>query len=100
MLLHPALGEGFGFVPLEAMAAGTPVIASRISSVPEVVGPAAVLVDQPTEPACWAQAVAELIEDEDRRAALAQAGLERAAQFSWAATARRMLDVYEELARV
>jgi glycosyltransferase involved in cell wall biosynthesis len=99
VLLHPALGEGFGLVPLEAMAVGTPVIASRISSVPEVVGPAAVLVDEPTEPAGWAQAMADLLGDEDRRSALARAGAERARQFSWAETARRMVDLYRELAR-
>lgn len=98
VLVHPALGEGFGFVPLEAMAVGTPVIASRISSVPEVVGDAAVLVDEPTEPTSWAQALTELIADEDRRLALARAGEERAAQFSWGQTARLMLDLYRELA--
>jgi glycosyltransferase involved in cell wall biosynthesis len=98
VLLHPALGEGFGFVPLEAMAVGTPVIASRISSVPEVVGDAAVLVDEPTEPTSWAQALTELIADENRRLALARAGEERAAQFSWSQTARLMLDLYRELA--
>jgi glycosyltransferase involved in cell wall biosynthesis len=98
MLLHPALGEGFGFVPLEAMAVGTPVIASRISSVPEVAGQAALLVDHPTEPADWARAMSELMGDEDRRAALARAGLERAARFSWTETAHRMLEVYREVA--
>lgn len=98
VLLHPALGEGFGFVPLEAMAVGTPVIASRTSSVPEVVGDAAVLVSEPTEPACWAQAVTELIADDERRMALTRAGAERARQFSWAETAKRMMSIYRELA--
>lgn len=98
VLLHPALGEGFGFVPLEAMAVGTPVIASRISSVPEVVGDAAVLVDEPTDPASWAHALTELMADDDRRAALARAGAERAARFTWADTAWRMLALYREAA--
>lgn len=98
VLLHPALGEGFGFVPLEAMAVGTPVIAGRVSSVPEVVGDAAVLVDEPTQPASWAHALTELMADDDRRAALAQAGTERAAGFTWADTARRMLALYQEVA--
>jgi glycosyltransferase involved in cell wall biosynthesis len=98
VLLHPALGEGFGFVPLEAMAVGTPVIAGRISSVPEVVGDAAVLVDEPAEPASWAHALTELLADDDRRAALARAGAQRAAGFTWAATARRMLALYREVA--
>ena len=98
VLLHPALGEGFGFVPLEAMAVGTPVIASRISSVPEVVGQAAVLVDEPTEPALWAGALARLIGDPDRRAALARAGSDRAAGFTWGDTARRMIALYRDVA--
>jgi glycosyltransferase involved in cell wall biosynthesis len=98
VLVHPALGEGFGFVPLEAMAMGTPVIASRISSVPEVVGRAAVLLDRPTEPASWTRALSELIGDGERRAALARAGLERAAEFSWARTAEQMTTIYREIA--
>ncbi len=84
VLLHPALGEGFGFVPLEAMAVGTPVIASRISSVPEVVGQAAVLVDEPTDPALLGPGSGQLIGDRDGLAALARAGSERAAEFTWA----------------
>jgi glycosyltransferase involved in cell wall biosynthesis len=96
VLVHPALGEGFGFVPLEAMAAGTPVIAARISSVPEIVGEAAVLVDEPTDPAAWARALTEVVQDEKRRAALITAGAERVKQFSWEKTARRMIEVYRD----
>ncbi len=99
VLVHPTLGEGFGFVPLEAMAAGTPVIAAGISSVPEIVGDAAILVDQPTDPAAWAQAMAEVVEDHQRRAALIAAGSERVRRFSWDETARRMIDVYSDAAR-
>jgi glycosyltransferase involved in cell wall biosynthesis len=98
VLVHPALGEGFGFVPLEAMAAGTPVIAARISSIPEVVGDAAALVDEPTDPGAWAKAVRALVEDERRRAELIAAGTERVRQFSWDQTARRMIDVYGDAA--
>ena len=98
VLLHPALAEGFGFVPLEAMAAGTPVIAAGVASLPEVVGDAAVLVDSPTEPAAWAQAISALLEDEDRRRALAQAGRQRVTRFSWDHTARRMIEVYRDAA--
>ena len=99
VLAHPALGEGFGFVPLEAMAAGTPVIAARISSVPEVVGDAAVLVDDPTDPTPWAEAMTEVVQDEQRRTALVAAGAERVRRFSWDETARRMIDIYQQAAR-
>lgn len=98
VLLHPALGEGFGFVPLEAMAAGTPVIAARTSSVPEVVGDAAVLVDEATDPAAWGQAMATIMEDKERRDELARAGAERVKQFSWDRTARRMIEIYRDAA--
>jgi glycosyltransferase involved in cell wall biosynthesis len=98
VVLHPALAEGFGFVPLEAMAAGTPVIAARVSSIPEVVGDAAVLIDEPTNPQAWAQAVTELVGDAQRRAALASAGAQRAGQFSWDKTAKRMLEIYANAA--
>jgi glycosyltransferase involved in cell wall biosynthesis len=94
VLLHPALGEGFGFVPLEAMAVGTPVIAGRLSSVPEIVGDAAVLVDEPTNPEAWAADLTALIQDDARRAALAEAGRARAGRFTWDETARRMLGIY------
>jgi glycosyltransferase involved in cell wall biosynthesis len=99
VLLHPTLGEGFGFVPLEAMAAGTPVIAARVGAVPEVVGDAAVLIDEPTRPSAWASAVTELMGDTGRRAALAAAGEQRAGAFSWALTARTMIDIYHDAAR-
>jgi glycosyltransferase involved in cell wall biosynthesis len=97
-LAHPALSEGFGLVPLEAMAAGTPVIASRAGAIPEVVGDAAVLVDEPRDPAAWAQALASVIDDPARREQLAAAGRERARDFSWAAAARRMLEIYADVA--
>jgi alpha-1,3-rhamnosyl/mannosyltransferase len=99
VLVHPALGEGFGFVPLEAMAAGTAVIAARTSSVPEIVGDAAVLVDEPNDPAAWARAVTEVVQDDRRRAALTAAGAERVGRFSWDETARRMIELYTDAAR-
>jgi glycosyltransferase involved in cell wall biosynthesis len=99
VLLHPALGEGFGFVPLEAMAAGTPVIAAAVSSIPEVAGDAALLVDAPTEPEAWANALAGLLGNPERRAALAAAGERRASEFTWERSADRLLDIYHDVAR-
>lgn len=99
ILAHPALGEGFGFVPLEAMAADTPVVAAGLSAIPEVVGDAAVLVDEPTQPEAWTDALSELLASPERRRALAQAGRRRAREFTWRGTALRMLEVYEDVAR-
>ena len=96
VLVHPALGEGFGFVPLEAMAAGTPVIASGSSSIPEVAGDAAVLIDDPLDPHAWAHAITGVIGDEGWIAELAAAGVRRAAGFTWARAATAMLAIYRE----
>jgi glycosyltransferase involved in cell wall biosynthesis len=98
-LAHPALAEGFGLVPLEAMAAGTPVVAARSSSVPEVVGDAAVLVGDPTRPEPWADALRSVLGQPERRAAMAEAGLRQAATFTWERAARTMLEIYDEAAR-
>jgi glycosyltransferase involved in cell wall biosynthesis len=100
VLVHPALEEGFGMVPLEAMAVGTPVIAARVSAVPEVVGDAAVLAEDPTDPQAWAAAVAEVAGSVERRRALRAAGTRRVEGFSWSQTANRMLEIYSEVARL
>jgi glycosyltransferase involved in cell wall biosynthesis len=93
---YPSLYEGFGLPPLEAMACGTPVLTSNLSSLPEVVGEAAVLVDPYDEPSL-ARALAELLGDARKRAALSAAGLARAVQFTWDATARGTLEVYRSV---
>jgi glycosyltransferase involved in cell wall biosynthesis len=98
-LVHPALAEGFGMVPLEAIAVGTPVIAARAGSIPEVVGDAGILVEHPTEPSAWAAALTELLGSEQRRDELAAAGVARAATFSWERTANTMLEIYRDAAR-
>jgi glycosyltransferase involved in cell wall biosynthesis len=92
-LVFPSLYEGFGQPPLEAMACGCPVAASRATAVPEAVGDAAALFD-PEEPEDIAAVVAALLESPERWAA---AGLERAARFTWAETARRHEDVYRSI---
>ncbi|HET8647340.1 MAG TPA: glycosyltransferase family 1 protein, partial [Vicinamibacteria bacterium] len=78
----PSLYEGFGLPPLEAMACGTPVVTSRISSLPEVVGDAAVLVD-PYSVDDIADGLERVLGDEALRADLIARGRERVAQFSW-----------------
>jgi glycosyltransferase involved in cell wall biosynthesis len=94
----PSFFEGFGVPPLEAMACGAPVITSNTSSLPEVAGDAALLVD-PTNTEALANAILRLLEDEQLREDLRQKGYERAGQFSWAASAQKMLAVYQRLHR-
>lgn len=93
VLVHPAVYEGFGLPPLEAMACGTPVVVSNVSSLPEVVGDAALLVD-PENVHELAVAIWRLLTDEDLRADMREKGLKRAALFSWEKAARETLAVY------
>jgi glycosyltransferase involved in cell wall biosynthesis len=94
---YPSLHEGYGLPPLEAMACGTPVLTSNVTSIPEVVGDAALLVD-PLETAQIADGLASLMRNRMLREDLAEAGIERARQFSWADVAARMIEVYREAA--
>jgi len=94
--LYPSLYEGFGLPVLESMACGVPVITSNRSSLPEIVGEAAILVD-PEDEESIAQAIWQLMEDETLRAELSDAGRQRAASFSWRRTARETLALYREL---
>jgi glycosyltransferase involved in cell wall biosynthesis len=89
----PSLCEGFGLPPLEAMACGTPVLASDVSSVPEVVGDAGLLVN-PYDTDTIAEAMARLASDEALRNHLRTQGPERAATFTWRATAEQTLASY------
>jgi glycosyltransferase involved in cell wall biosynthesis len=92
--VYPSLYEGFGLPPLEAMACGTPVITSNRSSLPEVVGDAALLVD-PENTSDLALAMARLVDDAPLREALRERGLVRARAFSWQRTAELTSAVYE-----
>jgi glycosyltransferase involved in cell wall biosynthesis len=96
-LVQPSLMEGFGLPPVEAMACGTPVIASHAGSLPEVVGEAGVFFD-PTDVPAIARALRLVIDNPGLRADLAGRALHRAGRFTWSASARAMLDVFEELA--
>ena len=94
--VFPSLYEGFGLPVLEAMACGAPVACSNTSSLPEIVGDAALTFD-PTNVEAMAAALDRLLSDSELRAELRQRGLERAQRFSWAETARRTLEVYHGL---
>lgn len=93
VFVYPSLYEGFGFPPLEAMACGTPVVASNTSALPEVVGEAGLLCD-PHSVEGLAQAMRRVLVDQDLRCQLAERGLARARQFTWQEAARRTAAVY------
>jgi glycosyltransferase involved in cell wall biosynthesis len=94
-LIYPSFFEGFGLPPLEAMVCGAPVVCSNVSSLPEVVGAAALMVD-PRSVEQIAGAMCRLLEDPTLRESLRVAGRLRAAEFSWARSARDTLAVYRE----
>ncbi|GAA6615449.1 glycosyltransferase family 4 protein [Scytonema sp. NUACC26] len=96
VLLSPSLYEGFGITILEAMACGTAVITSNITSLPEVAGDAAIMVD-PTDILAMVKAVCRLQEEPSYRKSLVEAGLARAKLFSWEKTAEKVAQVYEKI---
>lgn len=96
-LIYPSLYEGFGIPVLEAMRAGTPVITSNVTALPEVAGEAALLVD-PLSVDELAGAMERLERDQDLRAELVRKGQLRAAAFTWQRTAEAYLALYQELA--
>src|SRR3954451_13717744 len=93
----PSHYEGFGLPVLEAMACGTPVVASRASSLPEVVGDAGMQVD-PDDPESLASAIELLALNPEMRADFRMRGIQRAAAFTWEAAAQSMLEVYHRIA--
>jgi glycosyltransferase involved in cell wall biosynthesis len=96
LFVFPSLYEGFGLPVLEAMACGTPVVTSNSSSLPEVAGEAALLVD-PTDVDGLVHAMRRVLSDPDLAADLRQRGLERAKGFTWERTARETLAVYKKV---
>lgn len=96
VFVFPSFYEGFGVPPLEAMACGTPVITSNTSSLPEVVGDAAILID-PHNIGELASAITCVLEDKALQEDLRQKGYERVQRFSWPQSARKMLSIYQKV---
>ncbi len=96
LFAYVSLYEGFGIPPLEAMAAGCPVVASHTSSLPEVVGQAGAYVD-PVDIRAIAATMTRVLQQETLRASLIERGKQQAAQFSWQKTAALTLDFYQEI---
>jgi len=96
--VYPSYFEGFGLPPLEAMKCGAPVIVGNRTSLPEVVGDAALLVD-PFDTEAIAAAIKQVLKDSELREQLSLKGRERATAFSWRETARKTLMVYEQVIR-
>jgi glycosyltransferase involved in cell wall biosynthesis len=97
-LAHPAFYEGFGLPPLEAMACGLPVIVSNVSSLPEVVGDAGLLID-PHDIDELTVAMWRVLNDQELRQEMVEKGLRQAARFSWERAARETLEIYRLAAR-
>jgi glycosyltransferase involved in cell wall biosynthesis len=96
--VYPSYFEGFGLPPLEAMKCGAPVIVGNRTSLPEVVGDAALTVD-PYDVEAIANAIKQVMDDPSLRQELSSKGQKRAGEFDWRETARRTLAVYEEVVR-
>ena len=93
LFAFPSLYEGFGLPVLEAMQAGVPVLASDISSIPEVAGDAAVLIS-PHSVEGWSENISQILQDEELRLQLKNKGLERSRRFSWRRVAEETIEVY------
>jgi len=94
LFVYPSLYEGFGLPALEAMACGTPVIASNVSSLPEVVGDAGILVE-PTDTEGLAEVLSQVLTDQPLREELRSKGLQRAGMFTWSRAAAETATVYD-----
>jgi glycosyltransferase involved in cell wall biosynthesis len=96
-LVLPSRAEGFGLPPLEAMACGCPVVVSTAGALPEIVAGAGPCIE-PYDITGWADAIAAVLDDAGLRARMREAGLRRAAEFSWERAAAGTVRVYERLA--
>jgi len=95
--VFPSFAEGFGMPNIEAMACGCPVITSKVFAIPEIVGDAALIMDNPADGTELAAKLQQLVKDERLREELIERGLKRVRMFSWEESARKLLDVYESL---
>jgi len=95
LFVYPTLYEGFGLPALEAMACGTPVITTDVSSLPEIVGEAGLLVPPDNVEELY-RAMISVLNDEELRLSMARRGTQRAAKFTWEQTARSTLEVYRQ----
>jgi glycosyltransferase involved in cell wall biosynthesis len=96
IFLYPSLRESFGIPMLEAMACGAPVITSNTSSMPEVAGEGAIIID-PFNPMEITSAMIQLINDNNLRMEIIRKGFEQSAKFSWKAMAKNVLEIYKEV---
>jgi glycosyltransferase involved in cell wall biosynthesis len=96
VFVYPSLYEGFGLPPVEAMACGAAVIVSDIPALVESTAGAAKIAAA-REPDAWAKAMSELLNDDEKRAALLEAGRRRATELSWRQTAIKTFQIYESL---
>jgi glycosyltransferase involved in cell wall biosynthesis len=99
LFLYPSLRESFGIPLIEAMACGVPVITSNTSSMPEIAGDAALLVD-PFKPGEIADAMEKIYDNSGLQSEMIKAGIEQAAKFSWRAMAEQVLEIYNETATI
>ena len=97
--VYPTQYEGFGFPVLEAMACGVPVVTSAVSSLPEIVGDAGILIP-PDDEGALTEAIANVLRNPDLHAELARKGPIQAAQFSWEQTAQKTIQVYRQVLKV
>ena len=98
LYVNPSLYEGFGLPALEAMACGAPTLVSNTSSLPELVGDAALLLP-PSEPEAWADAIDRVWNDADLRAEMSERGIAQSRRFSWQQAARETLAIYRRVIR-
>ena len=96
VLVTPSHYEGFGLPALEAMNCGCPVVVSNRGSLPEIVGPNGVMIDDPDDAAAWADILRRVLTDAALREVMARNGRSHAATFSWEKAARQTLDLYAE----